>query len=605
MNRFFRLSQERTFMKIAEYLKHHRLVMDGAFGTYFEACFPEESGVAELCSLTAPEKVKKVHRDYIKSGAKLIRTNTFAANTRFLSDLEQVKLAVARGYELAREAAELGEEIFVGADIGPIYDTEFLGKEVVLQEYKEICDTFFSCGADIFVLETQTDFAYLKEITEYIKSRGDVFVLVQFAVDKSGYTRDGISLEKIIEKAAGMDTVDAYGFNCGVGAAHLFRLLKHAAFPNEKYVTALPNAGYPLTLRGKTLYGDSREYFVDTMEQVAGLGVDILGGCCGTTPEYIRALRERLESVPRGKKKIAKREEKVLPKVQSCFLKKISAGVMPFIVELDPPFSADFGKVLKGAEILKHAGADLITLADSPMARARADAGKLAAKIQNELEIPVMPHIACRDKNLIAMRSGILGDYMNGLRHFLVVTGDAVARDQRGSVTSVFDFNSISFMEYLSRMNEDVFGEEPVFFGGALNYHGANPDAIIKRMEQKIENGCGMFLTQPIYSGEDIERIAYIKGRTQTKIMCGIMPLVSYKNAVFMANEMPGIRVPEDVILRYRQDMTREEGEEAGIQCALSIARGLKDIADGYYFITPFNRASMIARIIQQLKQEI
>ncbi len=154
-------------------------------------------------------------------------------------------------------------------------------------------------------------------------------------------------------------------------------------------------------------------------------------------------------------------------------------------------------------------------------------------------------------------------------------------------------------------MNEDVFGEEPVFFGGALNYHGANPDAIIKRMEQKIENGCGMFLTQPIYSGEDIERIAYIKGRTQTKIMCGIMPLVSYKNAVFMANEMPGIRVPEDVILRYRQDMTREEGEEAGIQCALSIARGLKDIADGYYFITPFNRASMIARIIQQLKQEI
>ena len=242
---------------------------------------------------------------------------------------------------------------------------------------------------------------------------------------------------------------------------------------------------------------------------------------------------------------------------------------------------------------------------DAPMARARADAGKLAAKIQNELEIPVMPHIACRDKNLIAMRSGILGDYMNGLRHFLVVTGDAVARDQRGSVTSVFDFNSISFMEYLSRMNEDVFGEEPVFFGGALNYHGANPDAIIKRMEQKIENGCGMFLTQPIYSGEDIERIAYIKGRTQTKIMCGIMPLVSYKNAVFMANEMPGIRVPEDVILRYRQDMTREEGEEAGIQCALSIARGLKDIADGYYFITPFNRASMIARIIQQLKQEI
>ncbi|MCM1256513.1 MAG: bifunctional homocysteine S-methyltransferase/methylenetetrahydrofolate reductase [Roseburia sp.] len=590
-------------MKLRDYLKKKRLVTDGAFGTYFESRFPEEESVAELCNLTAPGKVKDTHRSYIDSGAKLIRTNTFAANTMFLEEISQVEEVVKRGYEIACEAAaKSGREVFVGADIGPIYDTGFLGREVILEEYKKICDVFLSCGADIFVLETQSEFTYVKEITEYIKSRGDVFVLVQFSVDKSGYTRSGISLQGIIERAAAMDTIDAYGFNCGVGAAHLYRLLKQASFPNDKYVTALPNAGYPVTLRGKTVYADSRDYFVETMGQVADLGVEILGGCCGTTPEYIQKLSERLKNLPGRKKKILSGGKKISVKDSSAFLKKLSEKEKPVIVELDPPFHVDFTKVMQGAEILKSVGVDLISLADSPMARARADAGKLAAKIQNELDVAVMPHIACRDRNLIAMRSGILGDYMNGLRHFLIVTGDPVEKDLKGRVTPVFDFNSITFMEYLSHMNEEVFGEEPVIYGGALNYHGANVDAIVRRMEQKAEMGCSMFLTQPVYSREDVERLSYIKDHTHTRIMCGILPLVNYRNAMFMANEMPGIRVPKEVIERYRPDMTREEGEETGIACALSIAESLRDIADGYYFITPFNRASMIARIIRQLK---
>lgn len=589
-------------MKLKEYLKSNRLVTDGAFGTYLETCFPQEGNVAELCNLTDPEKVKHIHKSYIESGAKLIRTNTFAANTMFLRDMDQVKEVIVKGYEIAAQAVkETGREVFVGADIGPIYDTGFLGREVILEEYKKICDEFLSCGAEIFVLETQSEFTYVKEITEYIKAKGDAFVLVQFSVDKSGYTRSGVSFQGIIDKAWAMDSIDACGFNCGVGAAHLYRLLKQASFPGDKYVTALPNAGYPVTLRGKTVYADSRDYFVDTMANVAELGVEILGGCCGTTPAYIEKLSERLRDIPLAKKKILPKEKKVTAGNASVFSEKFSQKKKPIIVELDPPFNADAAKVMKGAEILKDAGVDLISLADSPMARARADAGKLAVKIQNELNISVMPHIACRDRNLIAMRSGILGDYINGIRHFLVVTGDPVERDARSRVTPVFDFNSITFMEYLSQMNEEVFGEEPVFYGGALNYHGANVEAIIKRMKQKIEMGCSMFLTQPVYSGEDMERIAYIKEHTDTKIICGIMPLVSYRNAMFIANEMPGIRVPEEVISRYRPDMTREEGEEAGIACALSIAEGLKNIADGYYFITPFNRASMIAGIMQQL----
>ncbi|MBO5303991.1 MAG: bifunctional homocysteine S-methyltransferase/methylenetetrahydrofolate reductase [Lachnospiraceae bacterium] len=596
-------------MHIQEYIKTHRLLTDGAMGTYFEDKYQTNGRMAENFNLTAPEKVKAVHLEYIAGGAKLIRTNTFAANTMFFDDMEKVKTVIRSGCKIAEDAvAEAKQDVYIAADIGPIYDTAFLGEEVILEEYKTICDTFLACGMRIFVLETQSEFTYIQAVTEYLKEKADVYTIVQFSVDKSGYTRHGLSMEKIIKKAAAMDSIDAYGFNCGVGAAHLYQLLKKTVFPNHKPVTALPNAGYPVELRGKTVYGDSRAYFVEMLEAVAGLGIEILGGCCGTTPEYILKAGQKIAALEMTKKKVeskAKETKQMLAASSGASMnltQKLKNGEKAFIVELDPPFDTNIEKVLKGAARLKEVGIDLLTLADSPMARARMDAGKLAAKVQSEVGISVMPHICCRDKNVIAMRSGMLGDYMNGLRHFLVVTGDPVAREARGNVTSVFDFNSIRFMEYLTEMNEDVFAKEPVCYGGALNYHGANPDAIIHRMQMKIDKGCQMFLTQPIYSKEDMERIAYIKEHIDAKIMCGIMPLVSYKNAMFMANEMPGIRIPEEIIKKYTPDMTREEAQQVGVSIAVEIADAMKEIADGYYFMTPFNRTEMIAEIITKIK---
>lgn len=590
-------------MQIKEYIKSNRLLTDGAMGTYFENKYQIEGQMAEACNLTEPEKIKQIHLEYIKNGAKLVRTNTFAANTMFFDDMDMVKNILCKGYEIAREAVvESKQEIYIAADIGPIYDNAFLGDNYILEEYYEICDTFLSCGAEIFVLETQSELTYIKAVTEYLKRKKDVFVIVQFSVDRSGYTRHGLSIEKIIQEAANMPSIDAYGFNCGVGAAHLVELLKKVTFPNEKYITALPNAGYPIELRGRTVYGDSRAYFVEMMEKLASLGVDILGGCCGTTPEYIHGIRKKILLTSRKEKRVGKENTNIPNKEISLLEKKLEKKEKVYIVELDPPFDVNILKVMQGATRLKAVGVDLLTLADSPMARARMDAGKLAAKVQREVNIPVMPHICCRDKNVIAMRSGILGDYMNDLRHFLIITGDPVAREAKGNITPVFDFNSIHFMEYLSRMNEDVFSKEPVFYGGALNYHGANPDAIIRRMEMKIEKGCRMFLTQPVYSKEDMERIAYIKERTNTRIMCGIMPLVSYKNAAFMANEMPGIRIPEEILEKYSPEMTREEAEEVGIHIAVEIADAMKDVVDGYYFMTPFNRTEMMAKIITKIK---
>lgn len=593
-------------MNLKEYLKSHRLITDGAMGTYYEKKYAVEDTIAEMENLNCAERIKAIHLDYIRSGARFIRTNTFACNTRFLENIEEVRACIKAGYQIARSAVEAsGEDVVIAADLGPIPEMEYEEKEDVLKEYRIICDTFLEEGAECFVFETQSDFYYIEPITAYLKERADVFIIVQFSCDKSGYTKSGLSMERIIQTAAAMDNIDAYGFNCGMEAVHLYRMLEKMTFPNDKYVTALPNAGYPYTLRGKTVYSNNEEYFVEMMEKLAGLGINILGGCCGTTPSYIEKISAHLERIPLASKRIGTLQQEENGKKISAFEEKLSRREKTFIVELDPPFGLDITKVMEGSKHLKKVGVDLITLADSPMARVRMDAMQLAAAVQREVGIEVMPHICCRDKNVIAIRSSMLGAYMNELRHFLIITGDPIPRESRGHIKGVFNFNSIRLMEYVQEMNRDVFMDEPVFYGGALNYHGANPDAIIRRMQQKKDAGCSCFLTQPVYSKEDIERLAYIKKNIDAKLICGIMPLVSYKNARFVANEMPGIFVPEEIVSRYREDMSREEAEETAIDISIELAKELEEIADGYYFMTPFNRFSLIAKIIEQIKDGI
>ena len=272
------------------------------------------------------------------------------------------------------------------------------------------------------------------------------------------------------------------------------------------------------------------------------------------------------------------------------------------IAELDPPHDGNDGKMMEAASVLKEAGVELITFSDSPMGRMRADSAMSAVKVAGRLQVETMPHIACRDKNVIGMGAQILGAYMNGIRNFLLVTGDPVPSGERDVVTSVYDFHSVSLMQYLARMNREHFSGDPVAYGGALNYGRKNIDAEIRRMEKKSQAGAAFFLTQPIYSDEDIERIRYIKSRIDTKIICGIMPLVSYRNALFMKNEITGIHVPDEILARYDKDMSREEAQQVGVDVAAEIAEKLKDVTDGYYFMVPFNRASMIAEILKKIR---
>lgn len=601
-------------MKIGEFLKEHTLLCDGAMGTYYAAKFHNET-LVERENFEHPERIAQIHGEYLDGGAGLLRTNTFATNLNFFDSIEEMENNIMIACQIAKSAVEAYYEktgltketypVYVAADIGTIYDMEQKDDSNVLAEYHHIVDTFVSAGMDIFWLETQVDVYYLKRLLAYIKEKApQAYVMVSFSMDKTAYSKGGLQFDRMVRLMSEMDEVNAYGLNCGMEAAHMYQLLKNVTFPSEKPVIALPNAGYPYQLRGKTIYGKNESYFQKMVLQIADLGIDLVGGCCGTTPDYLKEIAEQLKGKKKIEKKTGSPETPAVSRTESVFWKKLQSGEKPFVVELDPPSDIKVEKLVSGAQLLKEHRVDLLTLSDSPMARSRMDASLLGSKIQRETGIYVMPHLSCRDRNVISLRGTMLGDYVNDLRHFLVVTGDPIAQNDRNTITQVFDYNSIKFMGLLQEMNEDQFYQDRIVYGGALNYQGVGVDAIARRMKLKMEQGCSFFLTQPIYADADVERIKDLKDRTGAKIIGGIMPLVSRKNALFIANEMPGMHVPPETLAYYEEGMSRSEYEEVAIRVSVEIARKMSSIVDGYYFMTPFNRVELICNIIERIREE-
>ena len=601
-------------MDIREYLGKNRIITDGAMGTWYDRQTGYRGELAEGANLTWPEQIRDIHRSYIEAGAQLIRTNTFAVNSMFFAkeDIPAVLKAAMENARAAVDTAGKNEPVWIAADMGPIHEDEGRTAEAVIREYLELCREFLNLGARVFVFETLSEFRYIREAAAFIKEQlPEAFIIAQFSFNRNGFTRSGMGVRAMLEEAGSLPYIDAVGFNCGVGPVHLYDLLKNQALPEGKYLTALPNAGYPTELRGRTLYSENVPYYVEMMKKIADLGADFLGGCCGTTPAHIRGIRDLVKEGIRPPKKLMPLTGKKalkddgMTEERTEFMQKLDRGEKVFAVELDPPFDANDRKLMDGAALLKDVGVDMITLADSPLARPRADAIASAVKMHYTEQMEAMPHICCRDKNTIAHRAQIIGMHMNGLRHALIVTGDPVARGDRESIRSVFNFNSIKLMKYVQTMNQEVFGSTPVYYGGALNQNNGSVDNIAARMRQKIEAGAGWFMTQPVYGQEDIDRLRELKEKSGGKILAGIMPLVSRKNALFIKNEMPGIHVPDEVLEQYREGLRREEYEEIAVSISLDLIIRLQDVCDGYYLMTPFNRASLIKKIILQAKEEL
>lgn len=601
-------------MKLKEFLQENILLMDGAMGTYYQQLQENNENIAELANLLEPDTILKIHREYLEAGADVIRTNTFAVNSAVLpgiSDNARMDL-LRRGCRIAKQAVEeeklrTGRECFVAADIGPIAGGEKDAEEI-LSEYYRICDVFLEEGMDIFWLETFSSTEYVPEILAYIKKRTtDAFCSVSFCINKNGFTTSGQKAERLLF-SDGLTLADAIGFNCGIGSVHLKSVLAKCKLPKDVFVLAAPNAGYAESYASRAAFLNSAGYFGGNMAELAELGVDIVGGCCGTMPTFIREMKKKISGKCVGERisreeyyrqAEAKKSAEVSGKqnVGNKLKDKLLRGEKIIAVELDPPYNADGEKLLACAKALSNYPVDVLTFADSPMGRSRADSTLTALHINRETGMQVIPHICCRDRNVIAMRSLLLGAHINGLRNLLIVTGDPVPGDDRKNITGVFDYNSIRFMKYVTEMNTELFPEDGFFFGGALNYNYPNGEKVAERMEKKMAAGCSFFLTQPVFSDTDMERIKWLKERTGAKILAGILPPVSLKNASFIRNEMAGMNVPDEVLAMYRADMSREEGEAAGAEIAKTLMKKLDPFVDGYYFMLPFNRVSLLGRI--------
>lgn len=590
-------------MKIQDYLKRKKIICDGAFGTYFADKHGIQS-LPESYNRTQPEWMKQIHREYLEAGAVLLRTNTFAANRKILGcDADELRENIHAAWNNALRAIEecgkkLGEDCFLAGDIGPIPESIERTEDEIYEEYRLIGDALVEAGADILIFETFHDMDDILPVIRDMKKERELFVIVQFCVNQHGYSNAGISAHRLLAEAAKTEIVDAVGFNCGIGPGHLYHILKKTELPEHIFLTALPNAGYPKYIEKRKVFTNSEEYFAGKMAEIGDLNIAFLGGCCGTDPSFIKKLCETVDIAAARKATVHKEVHIRKKEGKECgFWQGKASGEKLIAVELSPPPGSDDGKVMKAAFSLKNKKVDAVTFPDSPSGRTRADSILMAMKVQHETGLCVMPHICCRDKNAIAMRSQLLGAYVNGIRNMLVITGDPVPTLMRQDIKGVFNFDSVGLMKMLHELNQEEFAGEPVVFGGALNPNRPNLEVEIRRIEKKLAQGASFFLTQPVFTKAASDKLKEVKERTGARILCGVMPLVSLRNALFIKNEMAGIEVDDEIISCFMAEMTREEGEMAGVEIAKRVMRMTEDFVEGYYFSIPFNRVYLLDKI--------
>lgn len=578
---------------VKEYLKNNTLLFDGSMGTYFSSKTKSGDTNCELANITNPEIIKEIHEEYIKAGCKAIKTNTFAAQ---LSDEKTAEKIIKNGIEIARSAA--GNDVYVFADIGPVKPSK---EENIFTEYKKIVDIFLFENADNFLFETLSTDSAIGEIAQYIKNKNkNAFIIASFAVSPDGFTREGIHIRNILKNLSESKSLDAVGLNCVSGAKHMLELIQKLDLRGLTF-SVMPNAGYPTVIHNRTFYKGTPEYFAAQMAQIAANGVKILGGCCGTTPLHINETYKAIAN-KEGKafQQISYKEKPANSADKNAFFDKMQSGKKVIAVELDPPQKGSCEKFLNGAKELKEAGIDILTIADCPIARARMDSSILACMVKSGLNLDTLPHMTCRDRNLNATKALLLGTYANGIRNILAVTGDPIPSAERKEVQSVYQFNSRKLAAYISSLCEDEF-ETPFKIFGALNINALNFDMQIKLAKQKIENGMCGFLTQPVLTQRAFENIQRAKAELNAKILGGIIPVVSEKNAVFMNSEINGINVCEEIINMHKSK-TREESEIIAKDTSVEIAKKISPYVDGYYVITPFSRTTLVSNIVKEIK---
>lgn len=601
-------------------LQERVLIGDGALGTQIYGKGVPLGHCYDELNLTKPHLIKVIHREYLDAGADILLTNTFTANRLRLkqhqleSKVHQINLSGAR---LAREVA--GTNRFVVGSIGPITGVKHEEEELSVDEkfdvFAEQARALGEGGCDAISLETFTDLDELKIALRAVKEETKLPCSCLLAFVFKMKTPFGVGPQKAV-KALEVAGADVIGANCTT-PHWTSKVIERMGASTKVNLSAYPNAGMPEYREGRYMYLTTPDYFAEMSLKMVNAGANLVGGCCGTGPEHIRAVADRLQGSRPRPRIISFKPHTAVTKKSSSPAQPRSKGFLdkiqkkkPIVVELDPPRGLKFEKLVKGAKKLHKLGVDAITVGDNPLAVMRMGHLALAHFLERE-GVPTILHISCRDRNLIGLQSTILEAAAFGIESLLPITGDPAKVGDQPGATSVYDLNSFGLIELIAKMNEgksysgnSIQKATNFSIGVAFNPNVKDVDRQVRRLQKKIDAGAEYALPQPCY---DIEKIPAMyesirAGVGDFPVFFGVCPLVSAKNAEFLAHEVPGITIPEPVIERMRSTPEEKQREE-GIRISQELIDAALDYAPGFYIVPPFGSielSTLLTRYIQK-----
>lgn len=613
-------------MNLLEILNQKTVLADGAMGTMlhargvgFDKCFDE-------LNLTNPAAVADVHREYIEAGAELIITNTFGANRYKLSkhglqdDVTEINRA---GVELAkRVVAASFKEVLIAGDVGPLGVRIAPYGRVKLEEAREAfaeqVKALAEAGADVIIIETMSDLYEIQEAIKAAKENSSLPIIASVTFTRDDRTLLGDDPAKVAHRLADAGA-DVIGVNCSGGPSQLLRILKQMrqAEPNSKFWVK-PNAGWPEQVSGRIMYPADADYFGEYAVQFRAAGANIVGGCCGTTPQHIAVMKKALESTPAtpvAEISIVDDDEITAePAEQPTHLaQRLANKQFTICVEMDPPRGLSTHKLLAGASLLQDSGADIINVADSPLARMRMSAWAVCEVVQRQIGVETTLHFPTRGRNLLRVQGDLLAAHALGIRNVFVVMGDPTSIGDYPEATDNYDLVPSGLVKLIKQgfnMGVDHSGTsigQPTnfFVGSALNLCPQDIDTEVKNLHRKIKAGTDFFLTQPIYRADDGPKLiaAYEAkhGKFDKPILAGILPLVSAKHANFLHNEVPGISIPDEA--RARIEAAGDGGAKVGVELAVELIQSIKGWASGIYMMPQFHRYDQASEIIVAVKE--
>ena len=605
---------------ILERIKQAPLMFDGAMGTviyakgvFINTCYDE-------LNLTRPDLIREIHREYVQAGADVIETNTFGANRIKLRGhglADKVKAINTAAVRLARQ--EAGDGLYVSASVGPCLASTQMWSDDKADElraaFEEQIGALAAAGVDLIQLET---FVFLEELqlAAAVARASGVPVMACFPVRSGEETALGAPVQAYAAALNGDPNVDLIGLNCGVGPAQVYDAAERVLPLLGKPLVCLPNAGMPRDVDGRMMYLSSPEYFTEYAKKLIELGVRGVGGCCGTTPEHIRVAARAIKTLSGVKQHVrieVYQPERVTVKVtpppqKSRFAERILSGARVTSIELLPPKACDVTALVEKAKLCRTRGIDAINIPDGPRASARVSPMVAALAVQQQAGIETVLHYCCRDRNLIGMQSDLLGAQVAGVRNILIITGDPPKLGDYPDVTGVFDVDAIGLTQVATNLNHghDIGGNlvDPptaLFLGVGANPVAVSPDLELQRYAAKLEAGAEFAITQPIFDPDSLfrflDRIETLPRRVP--VVAGVWPLVSFKNAEFMRNEVPGVTVPDWIMERMSHCRTKEEGIDTGIAIAREICAAIKDRVAGFQVSAPLGKLEIALRVLE------